>query len=188
MQEQGRRGVQATRRWLEATTFIELPFNAYEDPRWCSLKLLNGKTKSWDLAGFFLGEQRNQLMVENKKYSTDGNQGTAYKRFLAEAYSATAQEIADYGQSNAEFAWVTTHPFSVKTWASLSSKQTVVEAIQENVDVLAQPDDEIDEELAATVAERTWLLVLNEKQENLSLTRKELDVVLGALGRKEHTL
>jgi hypothetical protein len=187
-QEDGRKGVAFTKRWLEATTFLELPWNAYEDSGWCFTALLKGGRKMYDLSGFFLGESRQRVFVENKAENTPGHQTAQYSEFLANAYSATAQETLVSGAPTTwEFFWVTSHPFGAMTnWSNLATKAAVIAAVAEH-DVL--PDGEVvDTELAAKVAGRTWLLVVSRKQERLALDRSELDQVLHTLQRKKPTL
>ncbi|TCK63136.1 hypothetical protein [Curtobacterium sp. PhB136] len=191
VQEQGRRGVQMVKRWLEATTFIELQWNVYENTRYCTIPLLNGSRKRWDLAGYFLTGDRQAVFVENKDYSSAGDQPNQFREFLVNCYSATARGIRDVGEENAEFLWVTTHPFgSMTQWSKLATRETVVSALEaaleEDGDFLGGAP--IDPDLAAVVAERTWVLVFNRKQARLSLERHELDLALAALKRKESTL
>jgi hypothetical protein len=191
VQEQGRRGVQTVKRWLEATTFLELQWNVYENTRYCTLPLLNGSTKRWDLAGYFLTGDRQAVYVENKDYGSAGDQPKQFREFLVNCYSATARGIRDLGEENAEFLWVTTHPFgSLAQWSKLATRETVMgaleEALEDDGDLLGGAP--IDPDLAAIVAERTWVLVFNRKQARLSLERRELDLALAALKRKESTL
>jgi hypothetical protein len=42
------------KRWLESTTYLELPFNAYEHTAVCTEVRLDGEKKVFDLSGFFL--------------------------------------------------------------------------------------------------------------------------------------
>ena len=186
-QEQGRRSVSHTKRWLEATTYVELPFNVYQNEPLCQVELLSGSTKRFDLYGFMLGENSREVYVENKDYSSSNNLYAQYLEFLAHAYSATARTIKATSDRKAEFMWVTTHPFQVTQWTQLSSHQEVLKALQQHPEVLGE-DDEPDEELARTVADRIWVLVLNKRQLEISLTTEEVGKVLPVLARKESTL
>jgi len=188
-QEKGRDGVRFTRRWLEATTFIELPWTAYDSKRLCVLPLLKaGKRKKYDLRGRFLHEERQEVYVENKAANKANNQTADYREFLANAYSTTAKKWADLGgDPQIEYIFVTSHPFGkLAEWSQLSTKAVMVEAVtQEGV----LPNDvEIDDELAGLVAERCWLLVVHPKQERLTLDQAELQTALRALERKKYTL
>lgn len=191
VQEQGRRGVQTVKRWLEATTFIELQWNVYENTRYCSLQLLDGSIKRWDLAGSFLTGDRQMIYVENKDYSSAGDQARQFQEFLVNCYSATAYGVQTWGEEHAEFVWVTTHPFGpMAQWSKLATRDSIVAAVEA---ALAEDDGllggaPVDRDLADVVASRTWVLVFNKKQTELSLDRRELDIVLAALKRKESTL
>lgn len=45
-------GVDLAKRWLESTTWVELPFDAYNNGPVCSLRRLDGKVKRYDLFGY----------------------------------------------------------------------------------------------------------------------------------------
>lgn len=66
--------------WLEATTWMEFPYNAYEHKHRCVVPLLNKQKKKFDLKGFHLGDkaQRRDLFVECKRYTSAGAQYTGY--------------------------------------------------------------------------------------------------------------
>lgn len=185
-QEKGRRGVATVKRWLEATTFIELPWNAYERTAMCTVPLLKGK-KVFDLAGHFLGNQSRPVVVENKSYSSDGGQYSQYQEFLATAYSATARSLRDVGDTEHEFIWVTSHPFKLPKWSVLETPEEVQSALDAYPACLGE-GHAVDPELVRTVASRVWVLVMNSKQESISLTAQELQKVFTVLPRKESTL
>lgn len=152
----------------------------------CTVPLLDGK-KVFDLAGQFLGSQSRPVVVENKSYSSDGGQYTQYQEFLATAYSATARALRDVGDTGHEFIWVTSHPFKLPKWSVLDSPQEVHEALAAFPKCLGE-GHVVDSELVRTVASRVWVLVMNSKQESISLTAKELQQVFTVLPRKESTL
>jgi len=188
-QEQGRDGVRFARRWLEATTFIELPWNAYENKRMCSLPLLEkGKTKKYDIRGRFLHEQKQEVYVENKAANRANNQTADFREFLANAYSTTAKawELIG-GDPQIEYVFVTSYPFgTLAEWGKLATKASVLAAV-ENEGVLPEGVN-VDEELAALISDRSWLLVVHPKQERITLDQAELETALKALERKKHTL
>jgi len=189
-QEDGREGVILTKRWLEATTHIELPFNAYENPMPCLVDHLNQTNdgfKQFDLAGFFLGENRRPLVVENKAANADNGQYQEYLEFLAIAYSSTLREREMYKKDfGREFMWVTTHPFTIGKWKDFHQPSTVLDALSSHSAYI--PGREPDHELAALIASRVWVLLLNVKQDALSLTHDELMEVHTVLPRKKPTL
>jgi hypothetical protein len=123
------------------------------------------------------------LYVENKTYTTAGNQAKDYLDFLAIAYSATAAEIARTGDPRWEFMWVTTFPFSQRKWTGLTKRAMIKEALEADQTNLlgGQP---IDEGILDLVANRIWLLVLHKRQHDLTLTPKELSKIESKLNRK----
>ena len=135
-QFEGLEGTLAVKRWLESTTFMELPFNAYEDEGQCTLVRLDGQTKRYDLSGYFLGDSRRPIAVESKAYSTVGHQAGAYTEYLANAYSITAHDIATVGDLRREYFWVTSHPFSQTKWAQLTSPDEIREALKTHAEAL----------------------------------------------------
>lgn len=183
-QEAGRDAAMMTRRWLESTTYLELPWNAYKHENMCLVKCLDGSVKGFDLAGFFLDDKM-PVVVENKGVNSSGDQYQEYRRFLAIAYSSTVRSTQDSGiDPQRTFMWVTRHPFGYsKDWVSLESHESVAEALGEHPELLAGVS--IDEETTRLVAARVWLLVWNGKQERILLTSDEITRVHAFLKRKE---
>jgi hypothetical protein len=185
-QDVGRVAAALTKRWLESTTYIELPWNAYKHGPMCTVQCLDGSTKTFDLSGFFLDDQT-PLMVESKGVQGAQDQYLEYRKFLAIAYSSTVREIDARQESKRHFIWATTHPFGFsKDWAQLETHTTVREAVEEFPALL--PDREPDEDILRTVAQRIWLLVRNRKQERVFLTPEEVGQVHTLLKRKESSL
>jgi hypothetical protein len=187
VQELGRKGVASVQQWLEATTFIELNWNVYEHTLMCVVNCLDGSRKKFDLVGSFIGDRKDPVAVECKKYTSPGAQHKYFKEFLAVAYSSTVNEIEQRGGDlKREFLWVTTHPFQLREWTMLATSDKIIEAIGEYPDLLAGKP--IDFEIVHKLSERIWLLVMNAKQEEISLSNDELMLVLATLKRKESTL
>src|SRR3954447_23630774 len=153
-QELGREGVFQVKKWLEATTDLTLPWNAYDSGPMCTRKRLDGGKKAYDLAGSFIADRR-PAVVEAKRYTSPGNQPGEYIEFLANAYSTTAQEVKDVGDTRTEFIWVTTHPFSLTNWSKLTTRGTLEAAVKQHSDWLGDAD--LDQELLTKVAGRLWL-------------------------------
>ncbi|TDZ96336.1 hypothetical protein [Mycobacteroides salmoniphilum] len=188
VQELGRQGVASVKRWLEATTFIELIWNVYENPTMCTMTCLgDNNRKKFDLVGNFIGNRRDPVAVECKQYTSMGSQHKYFKEFLAVAYSSTVRETADRGSDpKREYLWVTTHPFMVTEWTTLATEAKIRDALADNPKMLA--GKEIDEEVLRKVSKRIWVLVRHDKQEEITLPNNELMLVLTALKRKEETL
>lgn len=60
-QELGREGVGMVKAWLESTTWLELPMNAYEDKHRCKVQYAPDKVKKFDLRGNFIGQKRPEV-------------------------------------------------------------------------------------------------------------------------------
>lgn len=179
-------GVAQVQRWLEATTYLELPWNAYETPQMCQVQHLSG-SKLFDLAGWFLGENRREVYIENKSHTTSGgNQYADFQEFLAIAYSSTAKQLQSGLDRKTEFIWVTSHPFNLSRWAKLATYSELHKALKDKPAFLGT--EAIDEDLARTVANRIWVLVMNHRQIEISLTQEEVWRVIPILKRKVSTL
>jgi hypothetical protein len=109
--EIGRQGVMRVKQYLESTTYLRMPWTAYDHVKMCKLQKIDGSKKTYDLSGHFLGSRRFPLYVESKKYSTAGGQGTAYDDYLANAYSITSRAVKEDMDQETEFMWITWHPF-----------------------------------------------------------------------------
>ncbi|MFD6516599.1 hypothetical protein [Rhodococcus sp. NPDC060176] len=187
-QEQGRIGARTAQRWLEATTFVELPWNSYKNEALCEVECLNDSVKVFDLAGYFLKEERTPVSVEVKNVTTDSHLREKYHEFLAVAYSSTARRLSkSRADDKRNFMWVSWHPFGpMNRWAHLESPDEIQTALSSHKELLG--DHEVDQQILRTVSERTWVLTFNPKQESLSLDADELAKVLTALPRKKSTL
>lgn len=183
VQKDGMDGVDLAKRWLESTTWVELPFDAYNNGPVCSLRRLDGKVKRYDLFGYIHTEPPTLVYVEVKNYdSVGGKQGAEYWEFLANAYSIAAQDIKDGEDARREFMWITRHPFQQTQWATLTAPERIKTALGQHPEVLN--GDPINADMLATVSARLWLLVLHKRQEELMLTAEELSLVESKLNRK----
>lgn len=182
--EKGRKGVILTKRWLESTTHLELPSDAYDFAPECRVTCLDGSKKLFDLKGWFFKNKRT-VWVENKAVSGERKQPQQYPLFLAIAYSATAHEIKTGGADPRwEFMWVTTHPFTLPSWTTLTKPSSIRKALEGPGSSLLNGEP-IDEDILKLVADRIWLLVLNERQKDLTLKQSELSKVESVLKRKK---
>lgn len=178
----GLEGALAVKRWLESSTHLELPFNAYEDEAQCTLMRLDGGKKRYDLSGFFLTGVRRPVVVESKNYSVVGNQPSDYTEYLANAYSTTAHDMSTIGDPRRQYFWVTTHPFSQSKWPELTSHDEMERALAEKPEVLSGND--IDDKILRLVSSRTWLFIIPERNAELSLTSDELQLIFTVLKRR----
>ncbi|MFJ6044506.1 hypothetical protein [Brachybacterium paraconglomeratum] len=187
IQELGREGAATLKRWLEATTYMELPFDAYHHEIDCMIHTLGGQKKQLDLVGYMLTDKKAPVFIECKRYKSAGRQYAEYIKFLAIAYGHTAKELTDYGKTRESlYYWVTYHPFNLDNWSKLETYEHIKKATEEHPEFLG--DTTFNAPLAHEVASRVTVLVFNPKQEALSLTRSELETIRPALERKAKAL
>ncbi|MBE1465680.1 hypothetical protein [Kibdelosporangium phytohabitans] len=184
VQKDGMDGVDLAKRWLESTTWVELPFDVYNNAPVCTLQRLDNQKKRYDLFGYIHTDPPTLLYVEVKDYdSVGGKQGAEYWAFLANAYSITARDLKDGEDARRQFMWITRHPFNQTDWVKLTSAERVKTALEVHHPE-ALNGETIDTNLLATVSDRLWLLVLHKRQEELMLTAEELALVESKLNRK----
>ncbi|MET8688900.1 hypothetical protein ABZV77_32290 [Streptomyces sp. NPDC004732] len=170
-QERGREGAYFAQQWLESTTRVSAPWIVYEASQMTTLTLLNGKQESWDVAGYFENEKKNMFYAEIKAYSSD-SQGPKYREYLTDCYSATARMIKDGLDRQCEFMWITWHPFAMGAWTKLCDSSMIQEAVREYPEKLG--GDAYEPEIGKLLADRLWLIVLSERQDELMMTREYL--------------
>jgi hypothetical protein len=190
VQQKGIDGADLAKRWLESTTWIDLPFDAYHNGPICTLTRLDGKRKTYDLFGSIHTSPITPLYIESKGFdSVGGKQGKEFWEFLANAYSITAKDIKDGEDARREFWWITRVPFNQTDWPTLTTGDRIKKALDEHhPEALLLPDgqgaEEIDVDVLATVAARVELFVVNRRQEDFMLTPLELALVESTLNRK----
>jgi hypothetical protein len=184
VQQKGIDGADLAKRWLESTTWIELPFDAYHNGPICTLTRLDGEKKTYDLFGAIYTTPKTPLYIESKGFdSVGGKQAKEFWEFLANAYSITAKDIKDGEDARREFWWITRVPFSVTDWPTLTTAERIKTAL-ENHHPEALGDVEIDADVLAVVAARVEVFVVNRRQEDFMLTPEELALVESKLNRK----
>ena len=175
LHDKGREGARRAKEWLEATTRVNVYWVNPEPHavRKLTFSWADDSTEfSFDLGGVLMGDelQGEEFLAEVKFYPAGaGDQGTLYRTYLAKCYRAyvTRPERCD------NFMWVTWAPFSVTKWADLCSSKEVEGAVLEcREHSLAVADEEeaaarLDRNVCAAVADRLWLIVLSERQEQL---------------------
>jgi hypothetical protein len=171
-----------TKRWLESTTHLELEFDVYDWLPECTVSCLDGSLQSFDLKGRIF-RSKSPLFVENKAVKNVGHQPSQFMDFLAIAYSATAAEIKRTQDPKWQFMWVTTHPFSQTDWPKLTKRARIMQALAQDTTGILK-DEQISDDIVDLLVERIWLLVLNKRQQELTLSRKELNRIEAILNRK----
>ncbi len=191
IQQLGEQGSQRAKRWLESTCRAEVKWNnpdlgksklQYRKAGADSASTAQEDYFSFDLGGTLLGgsAESELFLAECKKYANANDQGTHYRKFLAQCYRVQDE----YGQFCDHFMWITWAPFLVNTWESLLTPAYVKTAIVETdaLKYIALGNADYDDEIGKLVAHKTLIVVLADKQEiALSLHGSELMHVRKAL-------
>ncbi|MGW6449523.1 hypothetical protein [Lentzea sp. NPDC055074] len=141
----------------------------------------NGKDFSFDLGGILLGEELHgqEFLAESKMYKSAQDQGTHYRKYLAQCYRAF--QLRPDRCDN--FTWITWAPFLVTEWDELDSPEMVKASVLLHRDRVFNVADEdeanslIVDQTCKDVADRLWMWVLSKRQEKLTLTREHLGVI-----------
>lgn len=192
--EKGRVHAFRAKRWLEATTRVQIHFTAYDDDdvtEMVKVRRPDGTSQAFDLYGVIETDGKNrELYVESKGYSTAGKQGAAYKEFLSDAYCST---VVTGEKRGSQFMWVTWHPFSQGEWPHLcapidSSTAEGAASLEKTAALMAQAaessghlgNDKADLALCRIVAHRIWLVVLHERQERFLVPSEDVLIEMRA--------
>jgi len=176
--EAGREGVQQVKRWLESTTRFHVPWDVYGSPNQTTITLLNGAAKAYDIAGHLFGEDVEAgppFYAEIKNYRSVSNQPSLYQEYLAVSYSGARQAKSAEHDPAVEFMWVTWHPFSQGKFLRLCAPDEIAAACVSYPDYLG--GEEFDRRFAETLATRLWLLIVNPRQAEMSMSRALLGEV-----------
>jgi len=187
----GEQGSHRAKRWLESTCRAEVKWNnpsigvsrlqyrkAGADPD----SEAQGDFFSFDLGGTLLGgESEGELFfAESKKYESASDQGTHYRKFIAQCYRVETE----YGQFCDHYLWITWAPFLVNSWDELRTPQYVEKAVtgDESCRYIALGDSPYQTTAGENVAIKLIIVVLADAQEVvLSLHGNELLHVRKAL-------
>ena len=174
-QETGRVGAKRIQRLLEATLRFKLPYDAYAHRERVMLKMLTGRVETYDLKGDYVGEDGRavtSIYVESKNVAGAGSQSSEFRRFLAQAYSATKQVMVDMRvDPKYEFMWATTCPWKGDGFRDVASLVSLRSAVVAEVGGEVIPEGHgIDEEVLAAVKERLWVWVVSDRQEHMLIS------------------
>ncbi|MFF2043062.1 hypothetical protein ACFVVX_21830 [Kitasatospora sp. NPDC058170] len=147
-----------------------------------------GEPFSYDMGGTLRGADYDGdfFCAEVKNYQGSGDQGTEFYAFLAKCYVARQQNY----MLGRHFMWITWAPFLVTAWSQLDSPEKVKEAVVRHRNRIFGDVSEteaaglVDDAVAASVADRLWLIVLSRKQENLMPLTEWRAIVEAELVRK----
>lgn len=188
-QEIGRQGAKRVQRLLEATTRFKLPYDAYQHKERVTLKMLTGHVETYDLNGDHLdedGQAVTRVYVESKNLQGAGGQSAEFKRFLAQAYSATKAQLDDTRTDpKYEFMWATTCPWIGDGFRQVAIEDSVRAAVEGEIardeEVLiagkrlpkvVPAGHAIDEQVLRDVTKRIWVWVISDRHEDMSISRK----------------
>lgn len=187
-QETGRTGVQRVKRLLEATLRFRLPYNAYQHSERVRLKMLTDEYETYDLNGDYLdedGREVTRIYVESKNLDGAGAQSAEFKRFLAQAYSATKLGLTEGADPKYEFMWATTCPWKgdgfrrVAEWTEVRDAARWDSDRDLNTQVAGRPllravpeRHVVDEDVARLVSSRIWVWVISDRHEGMALGDK----------------
>jgi hypothetical protein len=171
-QEIGRQYVNRVKRLLEASMRFELRWDAYQHRGKVSLTALTGATKAYDLRGNHLTDGLTatvEVFIESKGEKTAGSQAAEFKQFLANAYSATKRQWDTVKlDPEYEFMWATRCPWKGTGWLEVATKQAITDAIEADRGGTAIPEDHVvDEVVVDRLAERIWIWVVAERQDEM---------------------
>jgi len=183
---QGMEGTRRAKIWLERTTRADVPWVVPD--RIAVPKLTfpwnptRADTFSFDLGGMLRGGDVNgqQFYAECKYYAAAGNQGAMYKEYVAKCYSALRAQ--PHACDN--FMWITWAPFATTIWPKLLTADYVEGAVLTHHErVLATASaaaatTSLNKDLASQVADRLWIIVLSDRQEqHLVMSDKHLGLI-----------
>lgn len=181
LHKQGAEGARRAKLWLESTTRAVVPWVNPEEPAIAKLTFewADGNPYSYDLGGQFRGGPRDgeEFLAEVKKYKASQDQPDLFREFLAKSYRALMlrPDRCD------NFLWITWAPFNATDWDKLRTADWVADGVTRHLQRTLGADKEsadIDDEHCEVVANRTWLLVISDRQEeHLTLTREHLGVI-----------
>lgn len=173
-QSKGAEGAHRAKRWLEATSRAEVPWVNPDNgsaPKMRENWPVGDHSFTFDLMGFLKhGTQHGKnFYCEVKNYSGYSNLNDEYLDFLAKCYVMLSGAKAAFCD---HFMWIAWHPHSVTSWSELTTTDWVRKGVERNADRIFDAGDAdtakmIDADLCARVAERTLIIILSEKQEEL---------------------
>ena len=128
LHEVGRDGAIRAKRWLEATTRVDVPWVNPDHVAKLSFPWIGKGTFSFDLGGTLRGGDVHgqEFFAEVKRYTNASDQGSLYREYLAKCYCAYQCSPARCDH----FMWITWHPFSVTRWTRLCTAKEVEDAVR----------------------------------------------------------
>lgn len=189
--DKGREGVAKAKTWLNLTTRVANSWTHRDLPM---AELLEFEWPHGDQAGFSFdlggqfrgGEVDGQSFVaEVKNYANESGLATHYRHFLAKCYVALEQHPTRCDN----FLWISWSPFKASIWDQHRSVDAVRSAMLHE-DVIERCFGHHDQDSAKTrlepktlveVSERIWLITMNDREHNLTLTQEHFLRVIASI-------
>jgi hypothetical protein len=190
--EAGADGVRRAKRWLEASMRVSTVWtNAGNEAVKKRLSYTwPGAPKrrfSFDLGGIMRGGDLDghQFSAEVKRYVRELNQPQKYRKFLAQCYVAVQERehLCDH------LMWITWAPFNASVWDEHCTASRVRQAVLEHHDPVFGTSSAteaaalVNDEHTKAVANRLWLIVISDKQEQLLPLREWQSVIEAEIRR-----
>jgi hypothetical protein len=164
----GAEGIDRAKTWLEATMRANVPFVAPNAGQKLEFQWADGRVFSYDMKGNLISEafDGQQFLAEVKNYSSAGDLGDHFDKFLAQAYrviSADPRKADEFDR----FLWISWAPFRANTWDTLCNSASVATAVQKFQGQALPSGETVDAGVCGTVAQRVWVVVMSEAVEML---------------------
>jgi hypothetical protein len=184
MHHKGEDGAQRAKRWLDSTTRTRSSWTNREDVSAARMTFNwphGTKTEfSFDVGGILYGApfDNHNFVAEVKFYSSDSDLGAHFDKFLAQCYYV----FKEFSRWVNQFMFITWNPFRATSWQKLCDPDSIIKACIANRRRLFDLEDSEDEDEAKgkidmdvvhELANRMWLIVLSEKQEQLLISDED---------------
>lgn len=186
VQVKGADGARRAKRWLESTTranaqWVNPNAAAVEKLRFTWPHDTNNFT--FDLGGILKYDRFDGqfFYAESKAYANSSDLPGHYVDFLAKCYVA----FRDRPMFCDHFMWISWSPHTASKWADHTTEASVRSAVLHNrkrvlgVEDTDDADALIDADTVTAVAERLWLIILSDKQEQLVITPEHRGLIEG---------
>lgn len=159
-----------TKRYLEATLVIDVPWTVYDGNGMTVLNGLDGQPHTFDaLARMKEGEKR-PIYVEAKQRSSS-NINSEYDDFVAESFSCYMAERRRRPNWNPYFMFVTNHPFKMKNYSKLLEPDYLLNFLSRcgkyGITRVALRD-------VLDFKDRIWLVIWSNRQELMCVTNPSM--------------
>lgn len=178
----GWNGVEYVSTWLQATLRVETTWKTTDHVLGDLLEFEwthGGRTFSYDLGGKFQGSDVDGqgFAAEVKNYSGLSDLSKHYRDFLAKCYVATLRDPRRFSH----YLWVSWIPLPPSSWREYRTAEKVREAVlhdDNRLRVFGSDDLETSQGLLdltclGTVAERIWMVTVNDREMNLVPTPEQ---------------